>query len=135
MSNIYVSIEQISAIETHPNADRLEVAIILGTQTIVPKGEYHVGQKVVFFPPDILIPESCADSLGIKKYLKHALLDGIKQQCRVAACRIRGISSFGFIISITALAAILLKIISAAEFGTGCPFASIAPEKSAPQVT
>ena len=50
------------------------------------------------FPPGILIPQDVSQSLGIQKYLKHAEIDGIKCQCRVAACRLRGEPSFGFII-------------------------------------
>ncbi len=50
MSNIAVTVEQIQAILPHPNADRLEIAKILGTQTLVPKGEFQVGEKVLFFP-------------------------------------------------------------------------------------
>lgn len=98
MSNINVSIEQINRIEVHPNADRLEIAYILGTQTIVPKGMYAVYQKIIFFPPDILIHECTAEILGVKKYLKYTWFNGVREQCRVAACRIRGVPSYGFII-------------------------------------
>jgi RNA ligase (TIGR02306 family) len=101
MSDIRVTIETIDSIHAHPNADRLEIAHILGTQTIVPKGEFQPGQRVVFFPPDILLPPDVSTDLGVQKYLKHALwedADGIcKCQCRVAACRLRGIPSYGFV--------------------------------------
>lgn len=99
MSTINVTIEQVASIEPHLNADKLEVAKILGTQTIVPKGQYKAGDRVVFFPPDILIPQDMSQTLGIQKYLKQSEIDGIKCQCRVAACRLRGVPSFGFIIS------------------------------------
>ena len=56
MSDITVTIQTVSDIVIHTNADKLEIAKILGTQTIVPKGQYKVGDAVVYFPPDILLP-------------------------------------------------------------------------------
>lgn len=103
MSTIRVTIETIDSIHAHPNADRLEIAHILGTQTIVGKGEFQPGDKVIFFPPDILLPPDVSEDLGVQKYLKHALWvdgDGVcKCQCRVAACRLRGIPSYGFAVA------------------------------------
>ena len=98
MSNINVSIEQVAEVVAHPNADRLEIIKILGTQTIAPKGEYKVGDRVVFFPPDILIPPAVSEKLGVQKYLKGCMMGGLKLPCRVAACRLRGVPSYGFII-------------------------------------
>ncbi len=98
MSNVFVELTVIEDVKPHPNADRLEIAVIKGTQTINGKGEFHAGQRVVFFPPGILIPQDVSQCLGIQKYLKHAEIDGIKCQCRVAACRLRGEPSCGFII-------------------------------------
>jgi RNA ligase (TIGR02306 family) len=89
MSDIAITIEQIAGIEPHPQADRLEIAKILGTQTIVPKGQYRVGEPVVYFPPDICLPEDEANWLGVFKYLKSG--------GRVAACRLRGVPSYGFV--------------------------------------
>jgi RNA ligase (TIGR02306 family) len=97
MSNIFVSTEIIKEVLPHPNADRLEIAKILGTQCVVPKGEYTAGQAVVYFPPDILIPPDVSSALGIQNYLKSGIYDGQKINCRVAACCLRGTSSFGFI--------------------------------------
>ena len=105
MSTIRITIETIDSIHNHPNADRLEIAHVLGTQTIVGKGEFQPGDRIVFFPPDILIPLRIAEVLGVRQYLKHALWeddngDVTKRQCRVAACRLRGIPSYGFIASV-----------------------------------
>jgi len=101
MSTIRITIETIDSIHPHPNADRLEIAHVLGTQTIVGKDEFHPGDEVVFFPPDILLPPDVSVGLGVQKYLKHALwedADGVQKcQCRVAACRLRGVPSYGFV--------------------------------------
>ncbi len=102
MSTIRITIETIDSILPHPNADRLEIAHILGTQTIIRKDEFQPGDQVVFFPPDILIPPDVAESLGVQQYLKHGLWKdseddaGVKCKCRVAACRLRGVPSYGF---------------------------------------
>ena len=97
MSEVNITVERIVSIEVHPNADKLEIAKILGTQAIVPKGQYHAGQMIVFFPPDIMLPASVSSELGVQKYLKHSLFGGDKIACRVAACRLRGVPSYGFI--------------------------------------
>lgn len=97
MSDIAITVQTIQAIDEHSDADRLEIVKILGTQCVVPKGEYQVGQKVIYFPPDMMIPEIEADRLGVKKYLKHVRWGTEKVQSRIAACRIRGVSSFGFL--------------------------------------
>lgn len=98
MSFINVTVEVITAIEPHPHADRLDIIKILGTQTIVPKGTFRVGEKVTYFPPDTLLPPGLGSTLGVEPYLKHAQWDGVKHQCRVGATRIRGVPSYGFII-------------------------------------
>jgi RNA ligase (TIGR02306 family) len=102
MSDINITIEAITKIEPCANADKLEVAKILGTQTVVPKGQFKVGQLVVYFPPDVLIPADMSKALGVDKYLKHATFDGQKIACRVAACRLRGTPSYGFIVPLNA---------------------------------
>lgn len=97
MSDNAITVQNIQSIEPHPDADRLEIVKILGTQCIVGKGDHQPGDRVVYFPPDMLIPEYMAEHLGVKKYLKHVTWNGTKQQSRVAACRIRGIPSYGFV--------------------------------------
>jgi RNA ligase (TIGR02306 family) len=97
MSDINISVEEIRSIHDHPNADRLEIAKILGTQTIVSKGQFKEGDKVVYFPPDMMIPLDVSDRLGVQKYLKHSMWDGEKIPCRIAACRLRGVPSYGFV--------------------------------------
>ncbi len=104
MSDVFVELTEINEMKPHPNATKLEIAVIKGTQTVVGKGEFHAGQRVVYFPPNILVPQDVSQALGVQKYLKHAEFPGdatcppSKCQCRVAGCRLRGEPSFGFII-------------------------------------
>lgn len=50
------SIEEIAAIRPHPNADSLELATILGWQSVVRKGEFSAGDKIVFVVIDTILP-------------------------------------------------------------------------------
>jgi RNA ligase (TIGR02306 family) len=98
MSDINISVQEIKSVHAHPNADKLEIVKVLGTQTIVGKGEFKAGDKVIYFPPDMMIPETVSQQLGVQKYLKHAVFNGEKIQCRIAACRLRGVPSYGFVV-------------------------------------
>jgi len=50
------TIEVIGAILPHPNADRLDLAMILGYQCVVQKGLYKGGETIVYIRPDSLLP-------------------------------------------------------------------------------
>jgi len=50
------SIQQISKIEPIQNAERIERATVLGWQTVIRKGEFAVGDKVIFIEVDSLVP-------------------------------------------------------------------------------
>jgi RNA ligase (TIGR02306 family) len=102
MSNVQIEVVTISAINPHPGADRLEIAEVLGTQCCVPIGKFKVGDLALWFPPTLLIPEPVATALGVAQYLKHSAYPGdtVQSKSRVAACRMRGTPSFGFIISL-----------------------------------
>jgi len=97
MSNLAITVERIDRIQPHPHADRLEIVHVLGTQCIVGQGDHCVGDLVFYFPPGMLLPLEWSEKLGVRKYLKHSWLKGEKIQCRVAACRLRGIPSYGFV--------------------------------------
>ncbi len=96
MSDIAITVQEVSDIRPHPNADRLEIVSILGATCAVTKGEYKVGDKVIYFPPGILLPLAMSADLGVQNYLKHSDWDGERIPCRVAACRLRGVPSYGF---------------------------------------
>jgi RNA ligase (TIGR02306 family) len=97
MSTTFAEIVTVDSIQQHPYADRLEVAKIKGTTVVVGKGAFSAGSPAIYFPPDTLIPGQVADALGVKKFLKHARYNGVHTQCRVAACRLRGQPSYGFL--------------------------------------
>lgn len=51
------TVEQIIDLKPHPNADKLELATVLGWQVCVQKGLYKVGQKVVYVNIDSVLEE------------------------------------------------------------------------------
>jgi len=98
MSDIGIYTTRVTSVHTHPYADRLEIVKIFGTQVCAPKGEYAVGDLVIYFPPDLMIPEDVSEKLGVSKYLKHSRYDGVKWvPCCIYAAKLRGIPSYGFI--------------------------------------
>lgn len=106
MSDTFVEVVEIDEVQPHPNADRLEIAVVKGFTVVVGKGAFQPRQPAAYFPPNILIPDALADKLGVTKYLKHAVYaegEGASQ-CRVAGCRLRGQPSFGFLADMTCLA-------------------------------
>ena len=87
------SIESISGIQPHPNADRLELAQIMGYTCVVPKGEFKVDDKVVFIRPDYVLPESQEWAAGFRKYAPT----------RIRAIKLRGVFSEGLVVPLDKL--------------------------------
>ena len=81
MSSLIVPIAAIDAVMPHPNADRLEIAVIKGWQVIVSKGTYQPGDRVIYVPPDAVVPVAWSDQWNVTKYL---------QKGRVRCARLRG---------------------------------------------
>ena len=88
-STLIVPVATISNIRPHPNADRLEIVEVLGWQCCVAKGDYAIGDPVVYFPPDCVLPDSVAETLGVAQYLSNG---------RVKIVKLRGEVSMGFVI-------------------------------------
>lgn len=65
------TIEIIEKILPHPNAERIELAVVLGYQCVVQKGIFSIGEKIVFIQPDTCLPESekWPWALPYKKYV------------------------------------------------------------------
>ena len=85
-----VNVEMIEDIQPHPNADRVEFAIIKGWTCIVPKGEYIAGDIVIFIPPESVLPPKFIEKFDIR-YLKN-------KHGRVGVVKLRGYYSEGIIV-------------------------------------
>ncbi|HLZ55703.1 MAG TPA: RNA ligase (ATP) [Ktedonosporobacter sp.] len=86
MSSLIVPVALIEKITPHPNADALELAQVLGWQLVVRKGDFQVGQKLVYFPIDTVLPLELSERFGVTRFLS-------KQRIRCA--KLRGEPSFG----------------------------------------
>ncbi|MBI2898626.1 MAG: RNA ligase (ATP) [Planctomycetes bacterium] len=89
MSSLNVPVTRVARIRPHPNADRLEIAEVLGWQVVVKKGEFREGEKVVYFPPDTILPQAVSDRFGVTQYLAKG---------RIRCAKLRGESSFGVVV-------------------------------------
>lgn len=93
-SSLIVEVCQIDEVKAHENADSLELITVKGWQSVVKKDMYKKGDKIIFIPPDALIPDNLADSLNLRPYLTGPNKD------RVKCVRLRGEMSFGLVINI-----------------------------------
>lgn len=89
MSSTVVLVKRIDNIQPHPNADRLDLAIVGGWQCVVPKGKYAPGNLITYIPPDSVLPDALAEQYGVAKYLSKG---------RVRAAKLRGEPSFGLVV-------------------------------------
>jgi len=105
VSTTIITVEEVTSVKPHPDADRLDVVEVLGYQVVTGKGTFKEGDKVFYFPPDIMIPPEYSVPLGVQQYLKHARMSRstMKIQCRVGACRLRGVASYGFVAPLNAI--------------------------------
>jgi len=89
MSSVVVQVTSISKVRPHPNADALDIAEVLGWQVVTGKGQHAEDDKVVYFPPDTVLPIDVSERFGVTKYLSKG---------RIRAARLRGEPSFGLVV-------------------------------------
>jgi RNA ligase (TIGR02306 family) len=100
MSTLIVDVCAVEEIAPHPDADRIERVRVKNWWCIAGKGQYKVGDKVVYVPPDSVLTEELATRWGIAKYCSQLGKDISGDRppgLRVRAARFRGVSSFGTI--------------------------------------
>ena len=95
MSDFCVELRRISEVKTHNNADSLELAKVNGleNQFVVGKGDMKVGDLVVYFPIDSLIPDKVLEFLPTP--IKIKLTDKVP---RIKTVKLRGEISQGLAI-------------------------------------
>jgi len=91
MSSLIVEVCEIKNVFHHPNADRLDIAEVKGWHCIVGRNQYVVGDWVVFFPPDSVLPEYL-----VEKYD----LEFLKKGGRVGTLKLRGYISQGLVLPV-----------------------------------
>lgn len=85
----------IQEINPHPNADRLEIAKVLGYQVIVGKGQFQEGQRVYYIPEQCVLPEAMIEYMGLTGKLYGS------SKNRVKIVKLRGEISQGLILAPT----------------------------------
>jgi tRNA-binding EMAP/Myf-like protein len=94
MSSLIVKVCEVYRIEKHPNADKLSIVTVdneAGWSCIVGLDQYLPGDKIVYVPPDCIVPEKLIEELN---------LDYLKKNGRTSAIRLRGYVSQGLILNL-----------------------------------
>lgn len=94
------TVETISEIKEHKNADALELATVKGWQVVVKKGEYRPGDKIVYFEIDSWMPDHIAPFLS--KGREPREYNGVKGE-RLRTAKLRGEISQGLILPLEIL--------------------------------
>ena len=82
-----VTVVEVTSVEVHPNADRLEIVGVMGTHFISSKGDFGVGDGCIYFEPDTVVDVT---------RIPESIVPYLKKGGRVGAIRLRGEASFGF---------------------------------------
>jgi RNA ligase (TIGR02306 family) len=91
------SIEEIKEILPHPDADKLEIAQILGWQCVVKKSEFKAGDKVVFVVIDTILPSDAPWA----EFLKDS--KNPEKPIRLKTIKLRGQYSQGLVLPLSVL--------------------------------
>lgn len=89
------TVETISAIKNHDNADALELALVRGWQVVVRKGEFQPGDKVIYLEIDSWVPTEIAPFLS--KGHEPRVYEGVKGE-RLRTVKLRQEISQGLIL-------------------------------------
>ena len=93
MSTLKIPITTIKELNPHPNAERLEIALVLGYNVIVPKNVFSVGQEVIY------ISDGAVLSDWLEEYIFPADSKIKLHNKRVRAIKLRGVLSQGILLS------------------------------------
>jgi RNA ligase (TIGR02306 family) len=90
------SIETITDLIDHPNADRLSIAKVLGWQSIVKKNEFNKGDKIVFVVIDTILPNAPWSEFLMDK-------NNPEKPIRLRTVKLRGEYSQGLVLPLSVL--------------------------------
>lgn len=96
-----VQIKTIDRIDENPNADSLETAVIGGWKVVIRKGEFAVGDKVIYFEIDSALPTSVPEFAFLASRSEKSVLNPKNEYVNVHILRtakLRGQVSQGLIL-------------------------------------
>lgn len=102
-----VMVMTVDAVEPHPNADRLEIAVMRGYRSVCSKGSMHPGDTVVYVCPDAQIDLEQPWAADVAKYLSRT--------GRVKTIKLRGEFSEGLVVDPEALKSHGIDILAVPE--------------------
>lgn len=97
MANFEAPIVKISEIRPHPNADRLEIAVVLGFECITPIGKFKAGDLAVYIPEASVVPEWLLKEMGLWDHEKNRGMLAGSNHDRVKIVKLRGVFSQGLL--------------------------------------
>ena len=89
MSTFSVPVFHLENVIPHPNADRLELAVVSGFRVVVAKGQFAPNDLVAYLPEGSVLPEALIEELNLTGHLA-----GSKKN-RIKAVKLRGELSQG----------------------------------------
>lgn len=94
MSEFSIKVSKIREVKNHPDADRLDIAGIEDNtyQFVTGRDEFKVGDEVIYFPIDSLLPDELSIYLNVKNFLAG------KEKKRIKTVKLRGVISQGLCI-------------------------------------
>lgn len=91
MKRKLASIQEIIDLQSIPNADKIELATVEGWRAVVKKGQFRIGEKIIFCEPDSILPQKDIFS----DFTKNGLY-------RIRTIKLRGCISQGIIFPLNA---------------------------------
>ncbi len=93
------SIQIVSELEPHPNADALDILTVLGWKVVIARGQVQPDDKVLFCEIDSLIP---IDQAWLPPQIQERIRkDKVKKGFRLRTIRLRGHISQGLVVPLT----------------------------------
>ena len=89
-----VKLRKIDRVYNHPNADRLDIAMIGGYEVVVGRDQHVAGEKILYIPEAAILPDWIIAKLGLEGRLAG------RHKNRVKAIRLRNVLSQGLLMSI-----------------------------------
>ena len=105
MSRKLASVQRIKAIKPIEGADRIEIVQVLNWDCVAQKGEYQVGDTVIYFEIDSLLPD-----ISAFKFLKSSSWSQKLNKYKISTHKFRGQISQGLVVPIRQLTEIYNQI-------------------------
>lgn len=124
MSRKLASVQIIKAIKPIEGADRIEVAQVLNWDCVAQKNQFHVGDKVVYFEIDSLLPD-----IPAFEFLRGSSWSQKLGKYKISTHKFRNQISQGLIIPVDDLVKIYFQIVPEMSKLGACPGEILDPEE------